>query len=93
MIPAAFLILLAAYFACGMVFAIPFALIGVKKIDPHATHGSWGFRVLILPGTMALWPLLLTRWARGFHEPPDECNAHRRLTATAGRGQPPAPPT
>jgi hypothetical protein len=78
MIAAAFLIVLEVYLVCGLVFAIPFALVGVKRIDPHATHGSWGFRLLIIPGTMALWPLLLRRWATGSEEPPEECNAHRR---------------
>lgn len=85
MIAAVFLIMLGLYLACGLVFAIPFVLIGVKKVDPHAMHGSWGFRVLIVPGTMALWPLLLLRWASGVHEPPEECNAHRRLASTASR--------
>ncbi len=77
MIAPIFLILLAAYLACGLVFAIPFALVGVKKIDPHAAHGSWGFRLLVIPGTMAFWPLLLRRWATGAKEPPEERNAHR----------------
>lgn len=77
MIAAVFLILLGAYLACGLVFAIPFALFGVKTIDPHAAHGSWGFRLLVIPGTMAFWPLLLRRWAIGVKEPPEECNAHR----------------
>jgi len=83
MIAAMFFISLGAYLACGLVFAIPFALIGAKKIDPHATHGSWGFRVLIVPGETALWPLLLRRRASGVHEPPEECNAHR-LSAECG---------
>jgi hypothetical protein len=26
---------------------------------------------------MALWPILLRRWATGVHEPPEECTAHR----------------
>ena len=78
MIAAVFLILLGAYLACGLAFAIPFALVGVKKIDPHAAHGSWGFWLLVIPGTMAFWPLLLRRWATGTKEPPEECNAHRR---------------
>lgn len=78
MIAAVFLIALGIYLALGLLFAIPFALIGVKRIDPHAAHGSWGFRLLIIPGTMALWPLLLKRWRSGVHEPPEECNAHRR---------------
>ena len=84
MIAAIFLILLGAYLACGLVFAVPFALLGAKKIDPHAAHGSWGFRLLIIPGSMALWPLLLKRWSNGTKQPPEECNAHRRLT----RGEP-----
>jgi hypothetical protein len=85
MIAAAFLILLGLYLACGLVFAIPFVLVGVRRIDPHAKHGSWGFLLLIVPGTMALWPLLLQRWASGVHEPPEERNAHRRLAQTASR--------
>jgi len=83
MIAATFLILMGAYLACGLVFAVPFALVGVKQIDPHAAHGSWGFRLLIIPGTMALWPLLLRRWATGVRAPPEESNAHR-LSADCG---------
>jgi hypothetical protein len=65
------------YLLCGLVFAIPFVLVGVAKIDPHAAHGSWGFRMLIIPGTMFLWPLLALRWSNGIHEPPEENNPHR----------------
>jgi hypothetical protein len=79
MIAAMFLIVAGVYLGCGLLFAIPFAWGGVKKIDPHAAHGSWGFRLLIIPGTMAFWPLLLKRWLGGVKEPPEECNAHRRL--------------
>ena len=39
MIAAAFLILLGLYLACGFLFAIPFVVRGVKRIDPHAKHG------------------------------------------------------
>ena len=78
MIAAASLILVGAYLACGLLFAIPFALVGVRRIDPHAAHGSWGFRLLVIPGTMAFWPLLFRRWATGVKEPPEERNAHRR---------------
>jgi len=82
MIAAVFLIVIGIYLACGLVFAIPFALVGVKNIDPHAAHGSWGFRLLIFPGTTAFWPLLLKRWASGVREPPEECNAHRKAAET-----------
>ena len=86
MIAAAFLILLGIYLACGFLFAIPYVLQGVKKVDPHAAHGSWGFRLLIFPGTLAFWPLLLRRWTKGVHAPPEECNAHR---AAVGGCHPP----
>lgn len=85
MIAAVLLTILGLYLAGGLAFAIPFVLFGVNKLDPHARHGSWGFRVIIVPGTMALWPLLLLRWARGVHEPPEERNEHRRVAATAFR--------
>ena len=83
MIVAVFLILLGAYLACGLVFAIPFVLVGVKKIDTHAAHGSWGFRLLVIPGTMAVWPLLLRRWVGGAHEPPVERTPHRACSRPA----------
>ena len=81
MIAAIFLSLAGLYLLCGFVFAIPFVLVGVGKIDPHAAHGSWGFRIHIFPGTTLLWPLLAKRWIRGVHEPPEEKNEHRCAAA------------
>ena len=69
--------LLLAYLALGAVFAPAFALAGAQRIDPAARGATWGFRVLILPGAAALWPLLLRRWWLG-QPPPEERNAHRR---------------
>jgi hypothetical protein len=77
MIAAFLLSVMGVYLLCGLVFAVPFALVGVGKIDPHASHGTWGFRLLIVPGTTLLWPLLARRWLKGIHEPPEEKNAHR----------------
>ena len=78
MIAAVLLIFLAVYLGCGLVFAIPFAFFGVGRIDPHAAHGSRGFKLLIIPGAMTFWPLFVRRWVKGIQEPPEECNAHRR---------------
>ena len=77
MIAETLLVIAGIYLLCGLVFAIPFVLRGVKQIDPHAGQGRWGFRVLIIPGTMFLWPLLVRRWLKGVHEPPEERNPHR----------------
>jgi len=79
MIAAVFLIWLGTYFSCGLLFAVPFVVKGMRKIDPRAAHSTWGFRLLIIPGTAALWPILIARWLAGIHEPPEECNAHRRV--------------
>jgi hypothetical protein len=66
------------YLCCGLIFTVPFVLVGVGKLDAHAVHGTWGFRLLIIPGTMFLWPVLARRWWRGVTEPPEERNPHRR---------------
>jgi len=79
-VAAIFLILLALYCVAGICFAIPFVVFGVGKIDPHAAHGSWGFRIMIIPGAMALWPLMLKRVIAGVATPPEERNAHRIST-------------
>ncbi len=75
--------LVLAYLACGVLFAIPFLARGAAAIDPGAREGTRGFRLIVLPGVVALWPLLLLRWRSGRSEPPVESNAHRRA---AGRG-------
>jgi hypothetical protein len=68
--------LLGAYVGAGVVFAIPFVLLGAARIDASAKGAPWGFRLLILPGSAALWPWLLARWASGKTEPPLEHDAH-----------------
>jgi hypothetical protein len=73
------------YLALGLLFAVPFALAGAAKIDPGAREGSWGFKLIVLPGAVLLWPLLLRRWIAGRPEPPVETNPHRRA-ARPGAG-------
>lgn len=65
------------YLAIGLLFAIAFAFRGCQRIDPAAEDGTLGFRILIVPGAAALWPLLLWRWVSGAREPPVERNRHR----------------
>jgi hypothetical protein len=50
------------YLSLGFVFSIAFLTIGITKID-HAVKGStWGFRLIIFPGVIVLWPVLLLKW-------------------------------
>ncbi len=64
------------YVGLGLLFAIPFVIFGAQRVDPAARGGTRGFRLLILPGVAALWPVLLRRWIRGA-APPEERNDHR----------------
>jgi len=58
------LLLVALYLAAGLVFAIFFVTRGVTRIDEGAVGSKWGFRLIIIPGTMVFWPLLLKKWLR-----------------------------
>jgi hypothetical protein len=73
------------YVAVGALFAVAFVAVGAGRIDPAAKGAPSGFRILILPGAIALWPYLLARWVSGAKAPPEESNAHRRRAA-GGRG-------
>lgn len=68
--------MLAVYLAVGLIFALAFVMCGVQRLDPAAEKASWGFRMIILPGTMVLWPMLAARWMSG-KVAPGEKNAHR----------------
>jgi hypothetical protein len=52
------------YLAVGVVSAAAFATVGVAAVDPAAKGAPIGFRLMIVPGAAALWPLVLVRWAR-----------------------------
>lgn len=72
---------LGVYAALGVVFGVAFVTLGVHRVDPAARGAAWTFRLLLLPGAAALWPLLARRWLRGA-PPPDERNAHRDAART-----------
>lgn len=64
---------LLAYTCIGVLFAVPFAFRWANRLDPAAQAGSLGFRLLLLPGAVALWPILALRLAG---RPPRLRNAH-----------------
>jgi len=57
--------LTAAYLALGLLFSLSFLRRGIERLDPAARGSGWGFRLLVLPGTIALWPILLGRLRQG----------------------------
>lgn len=60
-----FVNVLTAYAALGLAFGLPFVTFGIGRLDPNARGSGPGFRMLVLPGVVALWPLLLRRWLLG----------------------------
>lgn len=65
------------YVALGVLFALAFVTRGVGRLDPSAKKGTIGFRLIIFPGVVALWPILAKRWYKGMNEPPEEETPHR----------------
>ncbi|MBC7926662.1 MAG: hypothetical protein H7039_13490 [Bryobacteraceae bacterium] len=54
--------LIGIYVAAGLLFAAAFLTIAIGKVDPVARRSGVPFRLIILPGTVALWPVLLAKW-------------------------------
>ena len=76
---------LLVYTCAGVVFAVFFLARGIGRIDPSAAAASLGFRILVTPGIVALWPILARAWLRGRSVPPQSYTAH---DAAAGRRKP-----
>ena len=67
----------AVYLSFGLAFALAFVTLGIRRIDPEAHGSGWAFRLLIVPGVTAFWPLLLRRWLFGNGEAPRQKDPHR----------------
>ncbi len=52
---------LAVYFAVGALLATVIVSLGLGRIDTGARSMPWPTRLLILPGLVALWPLMLMK--------------------------------
>lgn len=52
------------YLLLGVVFGLVFIVVGASKLDEKVKGTSWVFKALILPGSIALWPVLLLKWIK-----------------------------
>lgn len=62
------LLVTVAYLLCGLVFAIFFVTKVVTVVDEGAKGTGIGFRIIILPAVILLWPLLLKKWLKKRHQ-------------------------
>jgi hypothetical protein len=64
-----FVYALETYAGLGLIFAVPFVWLGVQRLDSTARGSGIAFRLLILPGVVALWPMFVFRRRQGIVEP------------------------
>jgi len=50
------------YIAVGLMIAVAFVVSGVTRVQPAPV--TLGARILLLPGALALWPIVLSRWRK-----------------------------
>lgn len=53
------------YLLIGIAFYFPFIKKGVHTFDDGVKDAPVFMKILIFPGTVALWPILLKKWRRG----------------------------
>ncbi len=65
MIAQLFVTLFYLYLGLGLLFAFWFLFGGaIGRIDHQMQEASWRVRLLLLPGTTALWVVLLLKWLK-----------------------------
>lgn len=52
---------LGVYFGVGVLFALLFLTVLIGRMDPAAKGTSPWFRLIISPGVVGLWPLMLVK--------------------------------
>ena len=62
------LTLLGLYLFLGFLFTPFFILLGLNKIDEDVRGSSFWFRMIIIPGCLVFWPLLLRKWVKAIRK-------------------------
>ncbi len=52
------------YLLIGILFVFPFLGKGIKRIDEGSHGSSKGFFIIIIPGVIVFWPVLLSKWIK-----------------------------
>ena len=52
------------YFLVGFLFYLVFVFKWAAEMDENFQGSGFGFKLLILPGTLALWPVLFAKWKK-----------------------------
>lgn len=60
----AILYLFYGYLGLGLIFGLWFVFKGADQLDDQMHGVSWRTRLLLLPGSIALWGVLLNKWLK-----------------------------
>ncbi len=55
------LIIVLIYIIIGLIFAVFFVSKGATKIDDSAKNINWKLKLMLLPASIAFWPILLKK--------------------------------
>ncbi len=58
------LLLFYLYLGIGLLFGLWFVFKGVDQVDEQMHGAFWRTRLLLLPGTVGLWVVLLNKWLK-----------------------------
>lgn len=58
------MMILGGYVLVGLFIGLGFVLRGVNRVDGVAGGSHFVFRIVILPGCVGLWPVVLLMWIR-----------------------------
>ena len=53
-----------AYLVIGLLFGLWFIFNGVQKVDAGMKDVKWILRLMLLPGSIALWPVMLRKYLK-----------------------------
>lgn len=63
-ITALLLLVFYLYLLVGLLFALWFVFKGVQKLDSGMDGAKWNLRLLLLPGAVLLWPVLIRKYLK-----------------------------
>jgi hypothetical protein len=52
------------YLAAGLLFGLWFVFRGVGRVEDGMRAASWRMRLILLPGSAALWPLMVYKYLK-----------------------------
>ena len=58
------LFIILIYLIAGALFVIPFLYKGIHVTDESVHGSSIGFYIIIIPGVIVFWPILLKKWMK-----------------------------